>query len=67
MLVEAGVKRADELGWLLYIEATNKGDGLYRKYGFEEKDRVSVDLGDWGGEKGVIDTYTLLVRPAKKG
>jgi N-acetylglutamate synthase-like GNAT family acetyltransferase len=42
MLVAEGVQRADEMGWLSYMDATSKGDGLYRKHGFEEKDRVVV-------------------------
>jgi len=62
-LVEWGVKKADELGILAYTEASAKGLGLYLRYGFYEMDRVTVDLGDWGGEKGQLHSYGLLVRP----
>jgi len=64
-LVDWGVKKADELGLSAYTDATEKGLGLYLKHGFQEVDRVVVDLGDWGGERGVMHGHVLLFRAAK--
>jgi GNAT superfamily N-acetyltransferase len=62
MLVEWVVKKADELGLLAYTEASQQGLGLYLRHGFEEVDRVTVALEPWGGEKGSVNSYGLLVR-----
>lgn len=62
MLLTAGLAKADELRLLAYTEATPKGLHLYLRHGFREVDRVTIHLEDWGGEKGVVDTFGLLVR-----
>ncbi|MCJ1379605.1 hypothetical protein MMC17_002707 [Xylographa soralifera] len=64
-LVEWGLKKADELEIVAYTEASAEGLGLYLKHGFREVDRVTVDLGDWGGEKGQLHSMGLLVRPVR--
>lgn len=61
-LVEWGVQKADELGLIAYTEASPKGLGLYLRFGFEEIDRVTVDLEPWGGKKGMVHSYGLLLR-----
>jgi hypothetical protein len=48
----------------VYIEANEKGTGLYLKYGLNEVDRVDVDLELWGGEKGTRSIYRLLYKTA---
>ncbi|RDW84373.1 hypothetical protein BP6252_01963 [Coleophoma cylindrospora] len=63
--MEWGVKTADELGLPAYTEASEKGLGLYTKYGFEEFDRVTVDLEPWGGKEGQVNSFGLLFRQAK--
>ncbi|RDW60202.1 hypothetical protein BP5796_11808 [Coleophoma crateriformis] len=63
--MEWGVKTADELGLPAYTEASEKGLGLYTRYGFEEFDRVTVNLEPWGGKEGEINSYGLLFRQAK--
>jgi len=62
MLLTAGLARADELHLLAYTEATPKGLQLYLRRGFVEVDRVTIHLEEWGGEKGVVDTFGLLSR-----
>ncbi|KKA19812.1 hypothetical protein T310_6204 [Rasamsonia emersonii CBS 393.64] len=62
ILVEKGLREADELGLPAYTEATEKGFGLYLKHGFKEVDRVTVDLEPWGGSKGEVSSYALLLR-----
>jgi len=63
-----GVEKADELGFPAYTEASEKGLGLYLRYGFKGVDRITVDLepGPWGGKKVEINSYGLLYREAKK-
>ncbi|PWY68982.1 hypothetical protein BO94DRAFT_590564 [Aspergillus sclerotioniger CBS 115572] len=48
-----------------YTEASKDGYGLYVKYGFEEVDRVTVDLEPWGGRPGELNSYGLLMRAAR--
>lgn len=64
--VKLGIDKADELGLPAYTEGSRQGMGLYLRYGFKEVDRVTVDLGDWGGEKGELNSYGLLYREAKE-
>jgi hypothetical protein len=66
-LVEWGVKKTDELGLVAYTEASPKGLGLYLRYGFKEVDSVTVDLEPWGGKKGAVHSYGLLLRKAGRG
>ncbi|MCJ1392773.1 hypothetical protein MMC18_005644 [Xylographa bjoerkii] len=61
-LVASGAQKADDLGLLSYTEASPKGMGLYLKHGFLEVDRVTVDLEPWGGKKGDVNSYGLLLR-----
>ncbi|KAJ5885561.1 hypothetical protein N7495_010071 [Penicillium taxi] len=64
MLVEFGVHKADELSLPAYTEASPEGLGLYLKHGFQEVDRVTVDLEQWGGPEGDFNSYGLLYREA---
>jgi len=43
LLMDWGVKKADELGLPAYIEATDEGLELYKAYGFKVKDNVDLD------------------------
>lgn len=44
MLVGWGTRLADEQQLPCYLEATPAGASLYRKHGFEETDRIDIDL-----------------------
>ncbi|PYI11210.1 hypothetical protein BO78DRAFT_413681 [Aspergillus sclerotiicarbonarius CBS 121057] len=65
VLVQRGVEEADRLGLQAYTEASKDGYGLYVKFGFEEVDRVTVDLEPWGGKPGEFNSYGLLMRLAR--
>jgi ribosomal protein S18 acetylase RimI-like enzyme len=65
MLVQWGVRKADELGLLAYTEATPAGLRLYLRHGFVEVDRMAVDLEAWGRGRGQISDYHLLLREAR--
>lgn len=64
-LVELGCRMADEMGVVAYTEATPEGQGLYLRHGFEEVERVRVELEKFGGRSGEVDEYGLLLRPAQ--
>lgn len=48
MLVEYGCQRADELGVITVLGASDKGKGLYLKHGFEVIDEQEFDLRPFG-------------------
>jgi GNAT superfamily N-acetyltransferase len=62
--LKLGVEKADELGLPAYTWGSSEGMSLYLRHGFREVDRMTVDLGDWGGEKGDLHSYGLLYREA---
>ncbi|PLB53997.1 hypothetical protein P170DRAFT_469471 [Aspergillus steynii IBT 23096] len=66
VLMERMVPKADELGLPGYLESSTVGYGLYIKHGFEEVGRITVDLEQWGGEKGEENTYVLMLRSAER-
>jgi GNAT superfamily N-acetyltransferase len=65
-LLEWGLQRCDKEGLECWIDATDKGKGLYLKHGWVEVGGIDVDLERWGGEKGrVIRTANLIRKPLK--
>lgn len=64
MLLENGLRRADELGLRAYLESSPKGKGLYAKWGFEEVGVMDFDAREWGRDENVV--HTLMIRPARK-
>lgn len=62
-LLREGLKEADRRGLPAFIEASPAGLGLYKKFGWEEKLKTTVNLEDYGGED--VECVTVgLVRPA---
>ena len=57
--------RVDEKGYDCWINASAEGLELYKRFGWVEESFVDLDLGKWGGEKGVIDRTVCLVRKAR--
>lgn len=64
-LLEDVLSIVDEKGWEAFIDASPAGLGLYKKLGWEEVGRNIADLGNYGGEKGRLDTTVSLVRKPK--
>lgn len=64
MLVEWGVKRADELGIEAFVEATEEGKGLYAKWGFGVVEDVRIRGERWGVEGEV---QWIVMRRGKGG
>ena len=50
ILIEWGLKKADEEGLRCYLCATRMGLNLYKKVGFEMVKSVTFDMGPWGRE-----------------
>ena len=62
-LLRAGLKEADRKGLPAFIEASPAGLGLYKKFGWEEMLKTTVNLKDYGG--GDVESVTVgLIRHA---
>ncbi|KAK4503127.1 hypothetical protein PRZ48_006554 [Zasmidium cellare] len=56
-----GTEKADELGVPMYLDATTKGKGLYKKWGFQEVDVVPFDARKHGYPDPL--THVCMLRP----
>ena len=61
-ILEWGLREADERGLPCFISASPKGKGLYERLGWAEVGRVSIDEGDFGGQKGRVHITSCMVR-----
>ena len=62
-LLREGLKEVDRRGVSAFIEASPAGLGLYKKFGWEEMLKTTVNLKHYGGED--VECVTVgLVRPA---
>ncbi|PQE22350.1 hypothetical protein CJF32_00009343 [Rutstroemia sp. NJR-2017a WRK4] len=59
-LLQEGLRQADELGLPVWVEASEKGRPLYRKFGFNDFKTIEIDLAEWGGEG--IDKHVCMLR-----
>jgi N-acetylglutamate synthase-like GNAT family acetyltransferase len=65
VLMENGLKEADELGLQTVLGASKKGKGLYKKYGFVEFEVTDVRLREYEGGEGMgKDQQVIMNRPA---
>jgi GNAT superfamily N-acetyltransferase len=60
LLLQEGLRQADELGVPVWLEASEKGRPLYRKFGFNDFKTIEIDLAEWGGEG--IDRHVCMLR-----
>jgi GNAT superfamily N-acetyltransferase len=65
MLLNWGLRKADEEGLTTYLDATGVARGMYERAGFVVKKSVEWDRTPWGGE-GVDVHYCLVREPRKK-
>lgn len=65
MLVQSGIKRAEELGVGIFILAYQAGLNLYLRQGFKEIARVVQDAVKWGGT-GDYAVYLLTYEVDEK-
>lgn len=65
-MLQWGLEIADREGVECWIDASPMGLGLYKKLGWKEVGEIKVDLRDWGGKKGHVETVVNLVRSVQK-
>jgi GNAT superfamily N-acetyltransferase len=62
-LLREGLKEVDQRGLPAFIEASPAGLGLYKKFGWEEMLKTTINLKDFGGDD--VECVTVgLIRPA---
>jgi N-acetylglutamate synthase-like GNAT family acetyltransferase len=67
MLLENGLKEADELGLQSVLGASKSGKGLYKKYGFVEFEIMEIKLWEYEGGEGMsLDHQVVMHRSAQK-
>ncbi|PVI03860.1 hypothetical protein DM02DRAFT_611975 [Periconia macrospinosa] len=64
MLLDVGLKRADEEGLVMYLSSSWMGRPIYEKAGFELVKECDFDRGEWGGEG--VERHGCMVRQPKK-
>ncbi|KAH6614944.1 hypothetical protein C7974DRAFT_320749 [Boeremia exigua] len=65
LLLDWGIKKADDEGLVLYLDATELARPIYAKRGFELKRTVEWDRKVWGGEG--VDVHYCMVRLPHSG
>jgi GNAT superfamily N-acetyltransferase len=65
LLLDWGMKKADEEGLVTYLDATGIAKPIYEKRGFEVKKALEWDRVPWGGEGK--DCHYGMVRKPRKG
>ena len=66
-LLEEGLREVDDAGWQAVLGASPDGEGLYKKFGFQEFDFMERNLWEYeGGEGCGIARHVVMHRPAKK-
>lgn len=66
LLLDWGVKKADNEGLVTYLDATQIAKPIYEKRGFEVKRAIDWDRTKWGGE-GVDVHYCMVRQPKSAG
>ena len=64
-LLQRYLDMLDEKGWESWIDASPAGMGLYQKLGWEQVGGVTIDLGKFGGETGLMETTVSMLRKPK--
>lgn len=63
MLLDVGLKRADEEGLVMALTATEAARGIYERRGFELVKECLFDRKEWGGEG--VDWHGCMVRGSR--
>ena len=63
MLVKWGIERADDLQLPCYVESTPAAHSIYVKHGFEDVDRLKLDVAPF--KEGDF-FHACMIRPAQK-
>lgn len=65
LLLEWGLKVADDKGLKCWIDASPQGLGLYKQCGWQEAKVLEFDLSSWGGDFGDVHRTMCMVRRLK--
>ena len=66
-LLEEGLQEVDEAGLPAVLGASPYGEGLYKKFGFQEFEDFSVNLWEYAGGEGCgVARHVVMHRPAMK-
>lgn len=70
MLLKAGLKEADDMGLQTILAASPDGEGLYRRFGFEEVVVMELQLWEYEGGEGLVGEerltrHCVMRRPGK--
>lgn len=60
LLLEEGLRRVDKDGMEAYLESSQMGKGLYKRFGFEVVREISLDLRRWGGDEEICWTVSIF-------
>lgn len=63
-LLDIGIKEADRIGCLTYVDASDEGLRVYEKAGFKEVGRVGFNVRKFGHE-GKFPVDTVMIRDAR--
>jgi GNAT superfamily N-acetyltransferase len=63
-LLDIGVKEADRIGCLTYVDASDEGLRVYEKAGFKEVGRIGFDISVYG-HTGRCPVDTVMIREAR--
>ncbi|CAG8974402.1 hypothetical protein HYALB_00010042 [Hymenoscyphus albidus] len=59
-LIAIGLERADKEGNPCFLSGSPMGVPVYKKKWFEEVGRMSIELGEWGGEG--VHVHVAMIR-----
>jgi GNAT superfamily N-acetyltransferase len=62
LLMEWGLKKADDLGAKLWLTSTPQALSIYERFGWKTVERYDIDLGNYGGE-GIYTRAWMLREP----
>jgi ribosomal protein S18 acetylase RimI-like enzyme len=66
LLLDAGLREADDAGLQCILGASPEGQGLYKKYGFVEFEQMSLNLWEYDGGEGMgVVNHCIMHRRAK--
>lgn len=63
MLIEWGLKKADELSLPIYLESSPPAHRFYQSHGFEDLEEYPLDLSKYGGAKQLWTTPLMIRKP----
>lgn len=51
---------------IAYVEAADEDAGMYLKHGFEKVQNVAIELEPFGGRRGEVMFYEMMIRQPRR-